>query len=70
LADTIEAQQPRHLFGILIRGTLARQTRNQGALKAAYRDFLAAYPAEIAAGRPEYPGHQVLIDRFLKEAKP
>ena len=70
LADTIEAQQPRHLFGILIRGSLARQNQNPAALKAAERDFLAAYPAEIAAGRPEYAGHQTLIDRFLKEAKP
>lgn len=70
LADTIAAGQPRHLFGILIRGSVARAKRDQAALKAAERDFLAAYPAEIAAGRPEYPGHQILIDRFLKEAKP
>ena len=70
VADTIEAQQPRHLFGILIRGSVARQTNNQGALKVAEREFLAAYPAEIVAARPEYAGHQTLLDRFLKEAKP
>ncbi len=70
LADTIEAQQPRHLFGFLLRGTVAAQRKDQGALAVARRAFLAAYPSEMAAGRPEYAGHQTLIDRFLKEAKP
>ncbi len=70
LADTIEAQQPGHLFGIMLRGAVAAQRNDQAALGVARRTFLAAYPTEMAAGRPEYAGHQTLIDRFLKEAKP
>lgn len=68
LAATIAAEQPTHLFGILLKGRIAEQQQNQTALAAARREFLAAYPAESAAERPEYPGHQVIIDRFLQES--
>lgn len=68
LAAAIAAAQPTHLFGILLKGRIAEQQQNPTALAAARREFLAAYPAEIAAARPEYPGHQVIIDRFRQEA--
>lgn len=70
LADTIGIQQPGHLFAPLIRGSVARLRRDPVATAAAHREFLAAYPAQIALTRPEYQGHQNLIDSFLKEAKP
>ncbi|MSR01130.1 MAG: zinc ribbon domain-containing protein [Gemmatimonadetes bacterium] len=70
LADTIGSQQPGHLFAPLIRGSVARLRRDPAAAAAAHREFLAAYPAQIALTRPEYTGHQNLLDNFLKEAKP
>ncbi len=70
LADTIGVQQPGHLFAPLIRGSVARLRRDPAATAAAHREFLAAYPAQIALTRPEYQGHQNLLDSFLKEAKP
>jgi hypothetical protein len=69
LADSIAAEQPAHLFGILLKGRIAEQALDAVSLKAAYRDFLVAYPAEMAAQRPEYPGHQAILDRFLKAAR-
>ena len=70
LADTIGTQQPGHLFAPLIRGSVAKLRRDPAAAAAAHREFLAAYPAQIALTRPEYQGHQNLIDSFLKKAKP
>lgn len=67
-AETIAKEQPAHLFGLLLKGRLAERGQDANAMAAARRGFLAAYPAETAAQRPEYPGHQVMIDRFLAEA--
>ncbi len=69
LADSIAAERSTHLFGILLKGRIAKQSQDTVSLKVAYRDFLAAYPAEMAAQRPEYPGHQNILDRFLQDAK-
>jgi hypothetical protein len=69
LANEIASTQSTHLFGFIVRGTVAERQQDQAALSAAWRAFLAAYPSEIAAGREEYSGHQVVIDRFLSDAK-
>lgn len=69
-ADAIAREHPAHLFGILLKGKIAEQRGDAAAVAAAHREFLAAYPAETAAARPEYPGHQGMIDRFLKDATP
>jgi hypothetical protein len=69
LADTLKADHPSHLFGLLITGTLARWERNDAALDAAQREFLRRYEAEIAANRPEYGDHKVALERFLSEAR-
>ncbi len=68
MASAIAAQQPRHLFGILLKGRIAEVTQDQEAHAAAHRAFREAYAAEAAAQRPEYPGHQAIIDRFLADA--
>lgn len=68
MATAIAAQQPRHLFGILLKGRIAEVTQDRDALAAAHRAFREAYAAEAAAQRPEYPGHQAIIDRFLADA--
>jgi hypothetical protein len=69
LADSILAESPGHLFGYLIRGTVARLQNDPVALARADRDFLAHYPAETAAKRVEYLEHQPVLDEFKKEAE-
>jgi hypothetical protein len=69
LADTIEAAQPGHLFGYLIRGSAADLAQNDTMRRQAYRDFLAHVGAEENANRPEYREHQPAIDAFRKQAE-
>lgn len=68
LADTILANHPGHLFGYMIRGTVARYERNDPALQEAYKDFLAHYDSEIKSGRQEYGEHQRSVDEFHQQA--
>lgn len=68
LADSILAAQPGHLFGYIIRGTVARWQRDSVALAAAQRDFLAHYDAEMAAGRPEYADHRSILESWDSSA--
>ncbi len=69
LADSIEAETPDHLFGFIIRGTLAKWQNDPAALAQVYTGFLAAYDEEIAAGRPEYTEHERSIKGFLEDAR-
>jgi len=69
LADTILAAVPTHLFGYVIRGTLARWERDESALTLAHRMFAANYDEEQSANRPEYRDHKTVLDRFLEEAR-
>jgi hypothetical protein len=69
LADTILAGQPGHLFGYIIRGTVARWRKDDRALSRAYLGFLQHYEAEMKADRPEYAEHKVSIDEFHKQAE-
>jgi hypothetical protein len=68
LADTILAQQPGHLFGYIIRGTVARWQKDDKALARAYAGFLEHYDAEMKAARPEYGDHKVSVDEFHQQA--
>ena len=68
LADTILAQTPGHLFGYIIRGTVARFRKDQPELKRAYAGFLKRYAAEMKAARPEYAEHRTSLDDFRKAA--
>lgn len=68
LADTILTENPKHLFGYVIRGNAAKWQQDQGALSSAYREFLQHYDAEVDAKRPEYGHHQTLLDGFRQEA--
>jgi hypothetical protein len=69
LADSILTESPGHLFGYLIRGTVARLQNNPAARAQAERDFLAHYAQEMAAKRVEYLEHQPALDEFKKEAE-
>lgn len=69
LADTILALNPGHLFGYLIRGTVARWRKDDKALARAYAGFLEHYDAELKAGRPEYADHKTALDQFHQQAQ-
>lgn len=68
LADTILAQNPGHLFGYVIRGTVARWEKDDKALAKAYAGFQEHYDAEIKAGREEYSEHSRSLDEFHQAA--
>lgn len=68
LADTILAETPGHLFGYVIRGTVAQSAGDRDALARARRDFAGRFPAESAAARPEYRDHAPVIEEFRREA--
>jgi len=69
LADSIEAAQPGHLFGYLIRGAAADLAQNDTMRRQAYRDFLQHFPAEEKANRPEYREHRPAVDEFRQKAE-
>ena len=69
LADSILAEAPGHLFGYVIRGTVARWQHDSVGLLAAQRDFRAHYDAEMAAGRPEYADHRTILESWDSTAQ-
>jgi hypothetical protein len=64
LADTMVRSAPGHLFGHMIRATVARFTGDSAGAKKAGATFLRNYAGEMARGRPEYEKHQTSIDAF------
>jgi hypothetical protein len=69
LADTIQAESPRHLFVYLIRGAAAEARGDTAARARAARDFLANYAAEMQANRPEYLEHRPALEEFKHQAE-
>jgi hypothetical protein len=69
LADTILAQTPGHLFGYIIRGTVARFRKDDRELSRAYDGFLKRYDREMKLERPEYAEHQTSLNDFRKAAR-
>jgi hypothetical protein len=68
LADTILQQNPGHLFGYVVRGTVARFRKDEKGLNQAYADFLSHYPTEMKGSRPEYEEHQTSLNDFRRAA--
>lgn len=68
LADTVLIQNPGHLFGYIIRGTVARFRKDDKTLDQAYAGFLKHYDAEMKAARAEYQEHRTSVDDFRKAA--
>jgi hypothetical protein len=64
LADSILAADPSHLFGYIIRGTVARFRKDEKALGESYTQFLKHYDAEMKANRPEYEEHRASVENF------
>jgi hypothetical protein len=69
LADTILARAPGHLFGYIIRGTVAGLQNDTARRHHAEREFRAHFAAESAAARVEYQEHQPVIDEFRQAAE-
>ncbi|MGB7212505.1 MAG: hypothetical protein WBC97_07750 [Gemmatimonadales bacterium] len=69
LADQILQHTPTHLFGLMIRGTLARAAHDSTSARRNERLFLAAYDKEIAKARPEYAAHRSALDAFRAQAQ-
>ena len=69
LADTILQESPGHLFGYVIRGTVARFQNDPPTLARARRDFLSHYEAEMGSKQVEYLEHQPVVEEFKREAE-
>jgi hypothetical protein len=69
LADTILAKQPGHLFGYVIRGTVAQFKNDPVARRLAQQDFLQHYAQETASKRVEYLEHKPILDDFKNQAE-
>lgn len=68
IADTLLKEEPGHLFGYVIQGTVARWNKDDAALKKAYREFLGHYDAEMAKARTEYGDHERMMSDFRTAA--
>ncbi|MFN8647151.1 MAG: zinc ribbon domain-containing protein [Gemmatimonadales bacterium] len=62
LADTIQAEAPKHLFASLLRLEVGQASRDAAASDRARRAFLADFDQELRAGRPEYDEHRPMLD--------
>jgi hypothetical protein len=68
LADTIQAEQPKHLFGFVLQAAIARFDGKPAQAKEVYRQFLAVVDQELKANRPEYDAHRSMLDNFRQTA--
>ncbi len=69
-ADTILAQNPNHLLGLILAANAAH-LRKDAAAEAAFRaKFVAAVTAERAKKLPEYTEHENDIDIALEAKRP
>ncbi len=67
LADTMVRTAPGHLFGYMIRATVARFTGDSSGARVAGEAFLRNYAGELRRGRPEYGTHRSSIDAFKRQ---
>jgi hypothetical protein len=67
--DSLRKSVPGHLLASMLEYQIAERDGKEGAARQAYKAFLAAYNAEIAAGRTEYEDHRGSIDRFRQAAQ-
>lgn len=67
LADSMVRSQPTHLFGQMLRATLARFAGDSAGARAAQAAFLRNYEAEMRRARPEYAEHRPSIDAFKEQ---
>src|SRR5690348_10726701 len=64
LADSIVRKAPTHLFGQMLRGTIARFQGDSAGARTAQSAFLRNYAEEMRRARPEYAKHRNAIESF------
>ncbi|MEO8502206.1 MAG: zinc ribbon domain-containing protein [Vicinamibacteria bacterium] len=69
LADSMVRMAPKHLFGYMIKATVARFSGDSATAKAAGAAFLRNYSGEMAKALPEYTKHQTSIDAFKRQVE-
>jgi predicted Zn-dependent protease len=67
--DMLRKAVPNHLLGFMLEHEIAERSGNNDSAARANKAFLAAYAAEIAAGRAEYQDHLNSIERFRTAAQ-
>lgn len=68
LADTILANAPDHLFALALRVAVEEARGGAGGASPALAAFGTAYAKEMVSPRPEYAGHQTLLDEMKDRA--
>ncbi len=69
-ADTILAQHPNHLLGLILAGNAARMRQDTVAERAYHEKLVAAAPAERAKQLAEYTEHENDISIALDAKRP
>jgi len=67
--DLLRKSVRNHLLAFMLEQQIAEQGGKKDSAAQAYKAFLAAYDAEIVAGRPEYQDHLKSIEGFRKAAQ-
>jgi hypothetical protein len=68
-ADTILAQSPTHLLGLVLGARIAALEKRAADSKALEARLVTAYPGETAKKLPEYERHQADITAALSRAR-
>ncbi|HEU4569492.1 MAG TPA: hypothetical protein VFS07_02880 [Gemmatimonadales bacterium] len=68
LADSMTRARPAHLFGWMLKATVARFSGDSAGERAARAQFDRHYEEEMKAARPEYTAHRTAIDNFRRPA--
>ncbi len=68
-ADTILAQKPESLLGLMLAATAARMVSDTRAASAFDQRFLAALESELSTGNQDYELHRPEIDRAANSAR-
>jgi hypothetical protein len=68
-SDTILAERPTHLLGLVLAASAARMSNDEARARVLDRRLLAAEPAERAAPLPEYLLHQRELESALAAAR-
>lgn len=67
--EMLRQSAPNHLLGFMLEHQIAERSGKKDSAARSYKAFLAAYDAEMAAGRAEYRDHQGSIERFREAAR-
>ena len=68
-ADTILRAHPTHLLGLALAAQAAGASNDAPAQRRYYQRLLAAEPAELAKGLPEYDRHRTDIEAAVADAR-